>query len=99
MSRRNVGRCLCSQWHFDAIERADEALKRAVSNGAKELRPVKDQFYGDRSGRSLRTFVILNFEPRSIGRIDRKTTIIVGSAVIPPNAATFSQRLFRGINF
>jgi hypothetical protein len=25
--------------------------------------------------------------------------MIVGSAVIPPNAATFSQRLFRGIDF
>lgn len=25
--------------------------------------------------------------------------MIVGSAVIPPNAAAFSQRLFRGIDF
>ncbi len=28
----------------------DDVFKQAVSAGAKELRPVKDQFYGDRSG-------------------------------------------------
>jgi len=28
----------------------DSVFKQAVSAGAKELRPVKDQFYGDRSG-------------------------------------------------
>ncbi len=28
----------------------DEVFKHAVSSGAKEMRPVKDQFYGDRSG-------------------------------------------------
>lgn len=28
----------------------DNVFKQAVSAGAKELRPVKDQFYGDRSG-------------------------------------------------
>jgi len=32
------------------VERVDEVFKRAVTAGAKELRPVKDQFYGDRSG-------------------------------------------------
>jgi PhnB protein len=32
------------------VERVDEVFKRAVTSGAKELRPVKDQFYGDRSG-------------------------------------------------
>jgi PhnB protein len=29
---------------------ADSVARAAVSAGAKELRPVKDQFYGDRSG-------------------------------------------------
>ncbi len=32
------------------IDGVDEVFKRAVANGAKELQPVKDQFYGDRSG-------------------------------------------------
>jgi PhnB protein len=32
------------------VERVDEVFKSSVANGAKELQPVKDQFYGDRSG-------------------------------------------------
>ncbi|HEY5286962.1 MAG TPA: VOC family protein [Solirubrobacteraceae bacterium] len=32
------------------LEDADAAFERAVSAGAKPLRPVEDQFYGDRSG-------------------------------------------------
>ena len=32
------------------FERVDEVFKRAVASGAKELQPLKDQFYGDRSG-------------------------------------------------
>jgi PhnB protein len=32
------------------VERVDEVFKRAVASGAKQLQPVKDQFYGDRSG-------------------------------------------------
>jgi len=32
------------------IEKVDEVFKRAIAAGAKELQPVKDQFYGDRSG-------------------------------------------------
>lgn len=32
------------------VERVDEIFRQAVSAGAKELQPVKDQFYGDRSG-------------------------------------------------
>jgi PhnB protein len=32
------------------LERVDEVFKRALASGAKELQPVKDQFYGDRSG-------------------------------------------------
>ena len=31
-------------------ENADETFRRAIENGAKETRPLKDQFYGDRSG-------------------------------------------------
>jgi PhnB protein len=32
------------------VDRVDEVYKRAITAGAKEVRPVKDQFYGDRSG-------------------------------------------------
>jgi PhnB protein len=32
------------------VDRVDEVFKRAIETGAKELRPVEDQFYGDRSG-------------------------------------------------
>jgi PhnB protein len=32
------------------VEQVDTVFKRAVSAGAKELRPVVNQFYGDRSG-------------------------------------------------
>jgi PhnB protein len=32
------------------LERVDEVFKQALAAGAKEVQPVKDQFYGDRSG-------------------------------------------------
>ncbi len=32
------------------VEDADAAFERATQGGAKTLRPVEDQFYGDRSG-------------------------------------------------
>lgn len=32
------------------LDKVDEVFKRAVAAGAKELQPLKDQFYGDRSG-------------------------------------------------
>ena len=32
------------------VDRVDEVFKKAMEKGAKELQPVKDQFYGDRSG-------------------------------------------------
>ena len=33
------------------VEDADSVFERAIAAGAKALRPVEDQFYGDRSGR------------------------------------------------
>jgi PhnB protein len=33
------------------VEDADGVFERAIGAGAKVLRPVEDQFYGDRSGR------------------------------------------------
>ena len=38
------------------VEDVDAVYKKAVDNGAKALRPVKDQFYGDRSGSLLDPF-------------------------------------------
>jgi PhnB protein len=32
------------------VDRVDETFKQALANGAKELQPLKNQFYGDRSG-------------------------------------------------
>ncbi len=32
------------------VENVDQLFKRAIGAGGKELRPVQDQFYGDRSG-------------------------------------------------
>jgi len=32
------------------VENVDQLFKRAIDAGGKELRPVQDQFYGDRSG-------------------------------------------------
>ena len=32
------------------VENVDEAYARAIKAGGKELRPLQDQFYGDRSG-------------------------------------------------
>ena len=31
-------------------ENVDEMFKQALAGGAREVRPVQDQFYGDRSG-------------------------------------------------
>jgi len=32
------------------VDDVDEVFKQALASGAKEIRPLKDQFYGDRSG-------------------------------------------------
>lgn len=32
------------------VERVDEVFAKAIAAGCKEVRPVSDQFYGDRSG-------------------------------------------------
>jgi len=35
---------------------ADAAMRRAIAAGAKEVRPLQDQFYGDRSGTVIDPF-------------------------------------------
>lgn len=38
------------------VEDVDKTFKQAVSSGAKEIRAVEDQFYGDRSGNLIDPF-------------------------------------------
>ena len=38
------------------VENVDAVIQKAVENGAKPLRPIKNQFYGDRSGSVLDPF-------------------------------------------
>ena len=38
------------------VENVDAVIEKAVENGAKPLRPIKNQFYGDRSGSLLDPF-------------------------------------------
>jgi PhnB protein len=38
------------------VENADAVIQKAVESGAKLLRPIKNQFYGDRSGSLLDPF-------------------------------------------
>ncbi len=38
------------------VENVDAVIQKAVASGAKPLRPIKDQFYGDRSGSVLDPF-------------------------------------------
>jgi PhnB protein len=38
------------------VENVDAVIQKAVENGAKLLRPIKNQFYGDRSGSLLDPF-------------------------------------------
>jgi PhnB protein len=38
------------------VEDADTVIRKAVESGAKQLHPIKNQFYGDRSGTLLDPF-------------------------------------------
>jgi PhnB protein len=38
------------------VENSDAIIKKALENGARQLHPVKNQFYGDRSGSLLDPF-------------------------------------------
>ena len=38
------------------VEKVDDVMQKAIAHGAKALHPVKDQFYGDRSGSILDPF-------------------------------------------
>jgi PhnB protein len=38
------------------VDNVDAVIQKAIDSGAKPLRPIKDQFYGDRSGSLLDPF-------------------------------------------
>jgi PhnB protein len=44
----SLGGTAVSLLHY--VKDVDDSFRKAIAAGAKELRPVKDQFYGDRSG-------------------------------------------------
>lgn len=47
-SPRSIGGTASSVMIY--VEKVDDVARKALAAGAREVRPVKDQFYGDRSG-------------------------------------------------
>ena len=67
------------------VEDVDAVIKKAVENGAKPLRPIKDQFYGDRSGSLLDPFghmwsVATHVEDVSPEEMRKRMTAAMGHA-------------------
>jgi len=67
------------------VEQVDTVFKRAISAGAKELRPVVNQFYGDRSGTLEDPFghvwtVATHVEDLSAEELDRRVKEAVKQA-------------------
>jgi len=65
------------------FEDSDAVTARAVSAGAKLLRPVQDQFYGDRSGTILDPFghkwtIATHKEDLSPQEIQKRATALFG---------------------
>ena len=64
------------------VEDVDEVIQRAVSGGARVLLPVKNQFWGDRTGRIIDpsghvwTISTRVEEPSSAERQERWSTIV-----------------------
>jgi PhnB protein len=65
------------------FEDCDAVTTRAVSSGAKMLRPVQDQFYGDRSGTVLDPFghkwtIATHKEDLSAGELQKRAAALFG---------------------
>jgi len=65
------------------VENVDEVFERALKEGAKALRPVENQFYGDRSGQFEDPFghrwnVSSNVEELSPEEIKRRAAELMG---------------------
>lgn len=59
------------------VEDVDALFKQAIAAGAKEMRPVKDQFYGDRSGTLVDPFghvwtIATHIEDMSMDEMQRR---------------------------
>jgi PhnB protein len=67
------------------VENVDQVIQKAVESGAKLLRPIKNQFYGDRSGSILDPFghmwsVATHVEDVSPEEMRKRMTAAVGQA-------------------
>jgi PhnB protein len=67
------------------VESVDQVIQKAVESGAKLLRPIKNQFYGDRSGTVLDPFghmwsVATHVEDVSPEEMRKRMTAAVGQA-------------------
>jgi PhnB protein len=67
------------------VEDVDAVIHKAVEQGAKPLRPIKDQFYGDRSGSLLDPFghmwsVATHVEDVSPEEMRKRMTSAMGQA-------------------
>jgi PhnB protein len=67
------------------VENVDQVIQKAVESGAKLLRPIKNQFYGDRSGSVLDPFghmwsVATHVEDVSPEEMRKRMTAAVGQA-------------------
>lgn len=67
------------------VEDVDKTFKQAVSNGAKQVRAVQDQFYGDRSGNLVDPFghvwtVATHKEDVSEAEMERRMSALQKSA-------------------
>jgi PhnB protein len=67
------------------VENVDAVIQKAVENGARALHPVKDQFYGDRSGSLLDPFghmwsVATHIEDVSPEEMKKRMSSAIGQA-------------------
>ena len=67
------------------VENVDQVIQKAVESGAKLLRPIKNQFYGDRSGTVLDPFghmwsVATHMEDVSPEEMRKRMTAAMGQA-------------------
>ena len=67
------------------VENVDQVIQKAVESGAKLLRPIKNQFYGDRSGTVLDPFghmwsVATHVEDVSPEEMRKRMTAAMGQA-------------------
>ncbi len=65
------------------VENVDEVFAEALENGAEEMRPLCDQFYGDRSGTVVDPFghvwtVATHIEDLSEEELDRRFSEMMG---------------------